>query len=468
MLAHPTDRPTGGIVNLSASRCGQVARRRARSGPSQKRPASQPCAPASKPLERGARSPADRKSQDERMPNRWAPTVMLGGAGGPEEAPEEEQDEEEEEPPANGAQQDHEAGVRELAAARRAAGRLKARPARPACPARPARPQAPSALAPSGPQQALAGKLQMIERAVLARPSRPNGAPSVIVARDGGGPSRASAVVLLGALVALAALVQLALAGQPQPQQQQQPNEYQLIGHSAERARLPCLIGKSGFCGEPYFIAWYKLNASSRLWARIEAKSREQEDDETAAPRPATVALADERRRPAASSRPLAERIRFEGWSRETRSPSNCLQTAAAPGEPDERSALLLAKHQALGQSAASLAAYGQLFDCAQLTISALELQDEGQYKCEITFSDSLDPERCPASTATQLTVIGEWREAGATLSILAGSRAVVLLCCCAAGRRHQDAAHNDGSSGAGGRVDSRRRAIWPAALGLD
>jgi hypothetical protein len=198
------------------------------------------------------------------------------------------------------------------------------------------------------------------------------------------------------------------------------PNEHQLVGQAGDGVRLPCLIGKRAHCGEPYFIAWYKLNATSRQWTRIEARhpgddrDEHEQDDQwqvsaSSAPSASTPAPA--------SGRPIAERVQFV-WSR-AQSPLCWM------GAGSNRTALLNNRfqHQAAGgqqqqQQQHQTASSGSLplmatvlppFDCAMLTIRPLELQDEGQYKCEITFSETVEFDKCPASTTTQLSVIGEY-----------------------------------------------------------
>lgn len=146
-------------------------------------------------------------------------------------------------------------------------------------------------------------------------------------------------------------------------------NEFQLVGQAGAETRLPCLIGKQLHCGEPYFIAWYKFNATGRSWTRIEHLGRSEKAEPVGQRRHSAGAL----------SSPLNDRVHFL-WARSSR-PANC---PAGPSSQLSR------------------------FDCAQLSISSLEPLDEGQYKCEITFSESLDFDRCPASTLTELQVVGK------------------------------------------------------------
>lgn len=236
-------------------------------------------------------------------------------------------------------------------------------------------------------------------------------------------------ILLKTSLVAMMTIMMISLECKAQQQQQQPhqsqpttPNEYQLVGQAGSLVWLPCLIGKQAHCGEPYFIAWYKLNATSRQWTRLEARSPSDQDQE------GEEELLADRRQPAMAQpavgqpRPLADRVQFI-WSRSSQSPmsSSCFladgtnQTMSAG--PMLTNRLQLANHQAQqlqatsGTQSADLALLSafQLFDCAQLAIKQVELQDEGQYKCEITFSESVEFDRCPASTMTQLNVIGEY-----------------------------------------------------------
>lgn len=155
------------------------------------------------------------------------------------------------------------------------------------------------------------------------------------------------------------------------------PNDFQLVARAGAQARLPCLIGRQLYCGEPYFIAWYKFNASARSWTRIEHKSQQQ--DEWARPQDTPT---------------LNSRVQFV-WAR---GQPEAAQAAPTRGQPATGACLAEPPGRALANQ----------FDCAQLSISALELADEGQYKCEITFSEALDFDKCPASTLSQLNVIGE------------------------------------------------------------
>lgn len=142
----------------------------------------------------------------------------------------------------------------------------------------------------------------------------------------------------------------------------QSQDAFQLVGNVNDQAHLPCLIGKQIYCGEPYFIAWYKQSGSSKSWLRLELKSSDESNE------------GDER---------------FT-WSR--RADSSLCQPNVA--------------HRFKSSAAADSIASN--YDCGQLTISRLELADEGQYKCEITFSESLDFDKCPASTISKLSLIGK------------------------------------------------------------
>lgn len=192
----------------------------------------------------------------------------------------------------------------------------------------------------------------------------------------------------------------------------QRPIEYQLIGEAGQPIRLPCLIGKQLYCGEPYFIAWYKLNMSSKSWVRFEHKSMEDSDliDSIESSGSASVQLA-----PSSiammTGQPLANRVRFDwspprgGDSRQPTAKSANFKSSICSDPAIYHSTVAVNNpaRQLLSEQATN-------FDCAQLTISSLELPDEGQYKCEITFSESLDFDKCPATTLSQLTVIGKYR----------------------------------------------------------
>lgn len=162
-----------------------------------------------------------------------------------------------------------------------------------------------------------------------------------------------------------------------------QLSDFKLVGQVGESVQLPCLVGRQMFCGDIYFIAWYKLNSSSKSWSRIEHKTEEELDMS----QPGTA-------RPDSDNalQQAAERIRSV-WPR-----------GLAGGRRSSCPQLLV---NAL-DSTKLAANFESNFDCGQLHISSLKLADEGQYKCEITFSDSLDFDKCPATTLSQLGVIGK------------------------------------------------------------
>lgn len=193
------------------------------------------------------------------------------------------------------------------------------------------------------------------------------------------------------------------------------PNEYQLIGEAGHQIRLPCLIGEPLYCGEPYFIAWYKLNVSSKSWIRFEHRS--MEDNELAAD---PIEISSSNR--LAGGQSLADRVRFD-WSASrssSQSQSAATKQSATKSANNFKSSICSDPAAIFQSSSSSAAAINSgptrqrflldqsNFDCAQLTISPLDLSDEGQYKCEITFSESLDFDKCPATTLSQLTVIGK------------------------------------------------------------
>lgn len=179
----------------------------------------------------------------------------------------------------------------------------------------------------------------------------------------------ASLLILVAVLVHGGRQSAAALLGEP----------YQLSGQVGKEAQLPCLVGKKANCGEPYIVAWYKWNTISKLWARIEHRS----DNE---PAPISSPLAN-------NNQQIKQRYHLT-W------PSS----AAAGDELAGSSQSALCNQDRLGDGRASRLD----LTCAHLTIRSLEPADEGQYKCEITFSDSIDFDRCPANTMSQLNVIGK------------------------------------------------------------
>lgn len=162
-----------------------------------------------------------------------------------------------------------------------------------------------------------------------------------------------------------------------------QLSDFQLTGQVGDTVQLPCLIGRRTFCGDIYFIAWYKYNSSSKSWSRIEHKTEEELDVKRSEPALDQVQVSS-----------ASERIRSV-WPR------------ALAGSRRWACPQLLANGLGSGKLAANLESN---FDCGQLHISSLQLADEGQYKCEITFSDSLDFDKCPATTLSHLGVIGKFK----------------------------------------------------------
>lgn len=187
-------------------------------------------------------------------------------------------------------------------------------------------------------------------------------------------------------------------------------HEYQLVGQAGEQARLPCLIGRQLYCGEPYFIAWYKFNVHAKQWTRIELQQSQP-----------NAAGSDESGPSSSSSLggALSSRVRFT-WSRSSQGQQSVHSRLAC--EQPTTSTIVTpttssSQHQARAVSINSnqqqvVTASRQLdaanFDCAHLAVDSLELADEGQYKCEITFSEALDFDKCPATTLSQLSVIGK------------------------------------------------------------
>lgn len=227
---------------------------------------------------------------------------------------------------------------------------------------------------------------------------------------------------------------------------------HQIIAEVGSQAHLPCLIGKALFCGEPYFIAWYKFNTSTRTWTRIEygsadSSSSSQQPSQDNYESPARANSIKLSTSTSLDNGPLTmgpssagERIRFRWKQRAAQSHSqqqkqvsrgNNNQFDSSNDYDGDNSNECFASNSiatsaiasnvslpVLGHpSAAASAAFGSrgadeirlLFDCATLGISSVDLADEGQYKCEITFSEVLDFEKCPTSTQTRLLVTGKF-----------------------------------------------------------
>lgn len=241
--------------------------------------------------------------------------------------------------------------------------------------------------------------------------------------------SSSSSLSLLSYLLTSLLLILITSASQlseAEPQHRP-PTEYQLVGQVNQEAHLPCLIGRQLYCGEPYFIAWYKFNGSSKSWVRIEhsgsssssSKSAANGDDELAndnngnddnlqlAPTKSAAEAEVTNQHQLSGHRPINERVQFT-WTRSQQQQQQQHQRGSSWRPACDQP--LNGRH-GVSAAAAAAAASAKLeanFDCAQLTIGRLELMDEGQYKCEITFSESLDFDKCPATTLSQLSVIGK------------------------------------------------------------
>lgn len=143
-----------------------------------------------------------------------------------------------------------------------------------------------------------------------------------------------------------------------------EPGAGALAAQVGGTVRLPCLVGRQLNCGPPYLIAWYKFNASRAAWTRLEYSRPDDKDEQQGAD---------------------SAKSRFKFYR--GLAASSCGLAASSSRGPDS----------------------GDELECSQLAIERLDLADEAQYKCEITFSESLDTQKCPPSSVTRLIVIGEF-----------------------------------------------------------
>lgn len=162
---------------------------------------------------------------------------------------------------------------------------------------------------------------------------------------------------------------------------QGQTAQYQLVGQAGGLVRLPCLVGLPSVCGLPYFIAWYKHNAREDSWTRFEYRESSELSSES-------DQIHNQNNQVSGPSRALSERVEFFKPNEHTSSSSPLCSNSAKFNN--------------------QLASGSNQFGCAQLTIRKLELLDEGQYKCEITFSESIEVDKCPPYTISQLSVTGK------------------------------------------------------------
>lgn len=146
--------------------------------------------------------------------------------------------------------------------------------------------------------------------------------------------------------------------------------DFFVSAESEQLLRLPCKIGSHSNCGLPYIIAWYKFNHKSGTWRRIELPL-------SAGDTAASLAQGFESR----FSFELPTLNQNPGQQQQTKS---CLQ-----------------------QNKSTVASSN--WQCVFLSIKNAQVFDEGQYKCEVTYAEALDFDKCPQSTASQLTVFGEW-----------------------------------------------------------
>lgn len=171
-----------------------------------------------------------------------------------------------------------------------------------------------------------------------------------------------------------------------------------LGGQVGQSVRLPCLIGRQFNCGEPYFIAWYKLNViKPSSWTRIEYVTGQSSSSMTSDI--VTESSSDFMTANSyANSNNQSNSNRFTFFRGHT----------SSSGLTTCDSLLSNSMQQQFPNSKRLATNSFSDFECAQLEISQLELHDEGQYKCEITFSESLEVDKCPPSSVTRLTVIGK------------------------------------------------------------
>lgn len=277
-------------------------------------------------------------------------------------------------------------------------------------------------------------KLYKKRRRRMSHSNRIRSAPNESMARV------TQTIAFITCLLLIAIAPALVTSQQPpqllQQQQQQQQvsnfNEYHLVGKASGQTQLPCLIGKQKNCGEPYFIAWYKLNVTSKQWTRLDQKTEDElaSDQPSGDEMPANSAPASKFTwsRNAAAGGGSSPKSSF---SSSTSKLNACLQhprfamVSSAPQR--NRNAFpqsyhwqqedQLQQYQYQGANkiidlpklAAIRSELESNFDCDLLTINSLDLMDEGQYKCEITFSDSLDDfNKCPTITTSHLLVIGK------------------------------------------------------------
>lgn len=152
-----------------------------------------------------------------------------------------------------------------------------------------------------------------------------------------------------------------------------QPAGYQVSGQPGDQVRLPCLIGRQLYCGQPYLIVWYKMNATTKgNWMGILRKSWDE--------------LAGDSGKQQQQQQQEMDRVRFVwNWQGVDQPTASVCQRASSSNRLDANN-----------------------LDCSELVIGRLEPEDEGQYKCEITFTESLDVDKCPPNTLSQLNVISK------------------------------------------------------------
>ena len=224
-------------------------------------------------------------------------------------------------------------------------------------------------------------------------------------------PTTAFAICFSLLCVQLVASQQLSPQQQQQQQQQQPPpphlsGELSVVASVRQSARLPCAIGPASLCGEPYIVAWYKLQhqqhhqapSPQRTWTRLELAT----SSSTSANKRLTFDLAAQ----------LATQRHSASMSN---SNFDIASSAAAASSSSGAAASQVTSSQRLAKSHAHIAcglggasAASAPFDCVRLELASVEASDEGQYKCEVTYTESADFSKCPASTSSRLNVVGK------------------------------------------------------------
>lgn len=162
--------------------------------------------------------------------------------------------------------------------------------------------------------------------------------------------------------------------------------DFSVSGDARQVLSLPCVVGKQTNCGAPYIIAWYKWTASAKLWQRLDLTSSSSLNQ-----------LANN-----SSVAQTNSRFVFD-WPPGTL--RNCPFSALRTSQTLSSSS----SSTSSSSSSSSLSLSRHSVDCLALDVRSALVADEGLYKCEVTYAETLDFDKCPSTTLSQLNIFGKF-----------------------------------------------------------